>query len=104
MAMKKRKYRFQDRPPGCVTPSEAGALFGVTSLAIRYRIRTGKLKAMRTATGYFWVRLTDLEALTFRRRNRQSMKEPLRRKPRFNRTEARKFGFKIEKARATKKP
>lgn len=102
MAKKKRKYRFQDRPPGCVTPSEAGALFGVTGLTIRYRIRTGKLKAKRTATGYFWVRLTDLEALTFRRKNRKSMKEPLRRRPRFNRAEAKKFGFRFAKARPAK--
>lgn len=102
MAKRKRKYQFKDRPPGCVTSSEAGALFGVTGLAIRYRIRSGKLKAKRTARGTYWIKISDLEAQTFRRSNRRSKKERRRRKPRFNRAEAKKFGFRIAKVRPAK--
>lgn len=102
MARKKREYQFKDRPPGCVTPSEAGVLFGVTGLAIRYRIRSGKLKAKRTARGAYWIKISDLEAQAFRRSNRRSKKESMRRKPRFNRAEAKKFGFRIAKAMPAK--
>lgn len=96
---KKREYKFKDRPYGCVTPSEAGVLVGVTGQAIKYRIRIGKLKATRSASDIFWIRKSDLKAQAFRNSNTQAKKaKRKRRKPRFNRAEAKKFGFRIEKA------
>lgn len=106
MAKKKRKYQFKDRPAGCVTPSEAGALVGVTGQAIKYRIRIGKLKATRSASDTFWIRKSDLKAQTFRNSKTQAKQakkaKRKRRKPRFNHAEAKKFGFRIAKAMPAK--
>lgn len=88
------------RPVGYLSPNEAGVVLGVTGATIMNHIRRGKIKAVRAANGYNWIKPADLKDLSFRKPNRKPkpLKPVRRRTITFNAEAAKELGFSVEKA------
>jgi excisionase family DNA binding protein len=49
------------RPKGCFTPNEMAEKLGITGEAVKQWIYSGKLKAAKSANGYWWLRESDVK-------------------------------------------
>lgn len=103
MAKKRQGPRIL-RPPGYLSPNEAGILLGVTGNTIKDHIRRGTIKAVRTANGYYWIRPADLKGLKFGKPTikPKPLKPVQRRTISFNAEAAKELGFSVEKAKPPK--
>lgn len=86
------------RPPSYLSPNEAGVLLGVTGYTIKDHIRRGRIKAVRTANGYYWIKPTDLKGLKFGKPTiKPKPLKPVRRRAiSINHKAAEEFGFDVE--------
>lgn len=89
------------RPPGYLSPNEAGILLGVTGYTIKDHIRRGRIKATRTSNGYYWIRPADLKGLSFGKPTikPKPLKAVRRRTIEINLDAAKEFGFRVAKSR-----
>lgn len=72
-------------------------MLGVTGYTIKDHIRRGKIKAVRTANGYYWVKPANLKGLKFGKPTiKPKPLKPVRRRTiEINRKAAKEFGFKV---------